>query len=72
TVSRKDKPSENPLDPSPDPNQHAPILLEFSRTKDIVASSAAALVGERFIVPTSKTSQHANFEAAKLFGKRLI
>ena len=42
---------------SPEPNQHALILDDFSRTKDIVASSAAALVGERFIVPHTKTSQ---------------
>ncbi|MBU1550358.1 MAG: hypothetical protein KJ947_12395, partial [Alphaproteobacteria bacterium] len=61
-----------PLDPSPDPNQHAPILLEFSRTKDIVASSAAALVGERFIVPTSKTSQRGSFKATELSCKALI
>jgi len=43
---------------NPKPNQHALIFKDFSRTKDIVASSAAALVGERFIVPTPKTSQH--------------
>ncbi|WP_210308215.1 hypothetical protein, partial [Pseudorhizobium flavum] len=33
-------------------------LQGFLKTKEIVASSAAALVGERFIVPTPKTSQH--------------
>jgi hypothetical protein len=46
--------------------------LEFSRTKDIVASSAAALVGERFIVPTIKTSQRGNFNAGEISGKTLI
>ncbi|MFN7025564.1 MAG: hypothetical protein ACK4QP_13810, partial [Pseudorhizobium sp.] len=48
-----------PLRPSlsPKPNQHALILMDFSKTKNIVASSAAALVGERFISPHTKTSQ---------------
>jgi hypothetical protein len=31
--------------------------MDFSKTKNIVASSAAALVGERFISPHTKTSQ---------------
>ncbi|WP_281979169.1 hypothetical protein, partial [Pseudorhizobium flavum] len=30
---------------NPKPNQHALIFKDFSRTKNIVASSAAALVG---------------------------
>ncbi|CCF21093.1 protein of unknown function [Pseudorhizobium banfieldiae] len=57
---------------NPKPNQHALIFKDFSRTKDIVASSAAALVGERFIVPTPKTSQHGFSKTPKNSTNQLI
>ncbi|WP_210334167.1 hypothetical protein, partial [Rhizobium wenxiniae] len=48
------------------------FFLDFSRTKDIVASSAAALVSERVIVPRPRKRQQADFEILQKNDKQMI
>ncbi|WP_210171862.1 hypothetical protein, partial [Rhizobium sp. Root1204] len=50
--------------PPETPNPHQTFVRNF-RASSSVASSAAALVGERFIVPPPKRSQHTNFKKMK-------
>ncbi|MBB6165519.1 hypothetical protein HNQ72_005365, partial [Rhizobium wenxiniae] len=48
------------------------FFLDFSRTKDIVASSAAALVSERVIVGTPFSSQHTQSQKLQKNYNQLI
>ncbi|MFN7026104.1 MAG: hypothetical protein ACK4QP_16650, partial [Pseudorhizobium sp.] len=58
-----------PLRPSlsPKPNQHALILMDFSKTKNIVASSAAALVGDCAYKGRDQPKSTANFKKLSFF-----
>ncbi|WP_210252963.1 hypothetical protein, partial [Rhizobium sp. 18065] len=55
-------------------NQSAsqPISLDFSRTKVVVASSAAALVSERGYRFHTSNSQQGNFQKTVIFHKPLF
>ena len=57
----KPLPREPEASPPETPNPHQTFVRNF-RASSSVASSAAALVGERFIVPPLKRSQQLNFK----------
>ncbi|WP_211181466.1 hypothetical protein, partial [Pseudorhizobium halotolerans] len=52
-------------------NQHALIFKDFSRTKDIVASSAAALVGGCAYKGTPRPKSTGHFKKLSFFPWRL-
>ncbi|MGA1832936.1 hypothetical protein, partial [Rhizobium wenxiniae] len=65
------EPNRNPA-PSAFQPTFQQFFLDFSRTKDIVASSAAALVSERVIVPPPRKRQQAHFEILQKNDKQMI